>query len=135
VIDYRTAREELKEDFVDEIDVLSAEYEEAHVKNPPGFLTADIVRALLKAVKLAKEGIRTKLIVDGEEDLAVMPLVCLLPYNSLIIYGQPREGMVVLRVDEEKKILILKLLEKMEKVSKDGEEVLRICRESLQGGK
>jgi hypothetical protein len=122
VIDRRTVREELKADIIGETDALSKAYKEIWAENPPGCLTANLVRALLKAVELAIDGRRVKVVVDGEEDLAVIPLVRFLPNGSLIIYGQPGEGVVVLRVDWEKKALILKLLEEMEKVDNNGED-------------
>jgi uncharacterized protein (UPF0218 family) len=34
--------------------------------------------------------------VDGEEDLAVLPLALVAPHGSLILYGQPGEGVVLL---------------------------------------
>ena len=129
VMDRRTVRRPLEKNIVDEIDSLSMDYEEMTVKNPPGYLTIELVKTLLKAVEIAKDGVKAKIIVDGEEDLAVMPLVRFLPYNSLIVYGQPGRGMVALKVTDDKKILILELLERMERVNDNGEEVLRICRE------
>ncbi len=129
VIDRRTVRRPLEKNIVDEIDSLSKDYEEISVKNPPGFITMELIKALLKAVEYVRDGVNVKVVVDGEEDLAVMPLVRFLPQNSLIIYGQPGRGMVTLRVTDEKKILILELLERMERVNDNGEDVLRLCKE------
>jgi uncharacterized protein (UPF0218 family) len=38
-------------------------------------------------------------LVDGEEDLAVFPLILILPDSSVILYGQPNEGVVFCEVD------------------------------------
>lgn len=43
------------------------------------------------------------LFVDGEEDLATVALVLLLPLQAKIYYGQPQEGMVEIVVNEETK--------------------------------
>jgi len=39
-------------------------------------------------------------IVEGEEDLAVIPLALLVAPGSIVIYGQPGEGVVIRRIDE-----------------------------------
>ncbi|MDE1861722.1 MAG: GTP-dependent dephospho-CoA kinase family protein [Thaumarchaeota archaeon] len=38
--------------------------------------------------------------VEGEEDLLVLPAVIYAPRNSVILYGQPNEGLVVVTVNE-----------------------------------
>ena len=48
--------------------------------------------------------------VSGEEDLAVLPAVLLAPLNSLVLYGQPRKGIVVIKVTEKKKKEIKKVI-------------------------
>ena len=48
--------------------------------------------------------------VLGEEDLAALPAVLLAPLNSLVCYGQPEEGIVVIKVTEQKKEEIRKVL-------------------------
>ena len=70
------------------------------VRNLAGTIDADAWRALEEAVRL-KRGVAV--IVEGEEDLLVLPLTALMPLGSLIAYGQPRVGMVVVEVTEERK--------------------------------
>lgn len=48
--------------------------------------------------------------VQGEEDVLVIPLILLLPLNSLVWYGQPSKGMVMVRVDEEIKQRLVKTI-------------------------
>jgi uncharacterized protein (UPF0218 family) len=55
-----------------------------------------MVRALHDAV--SKEP-PVLIIVEGEEDLAVIPLVICSPEGAVILYGQPGEGVVVCEVD------------------------------------
>ncbi|HIP62963.1 MAG TPA: DUF359 domain-containing protein [Archaeoglobus profundus] len=124
VIDGKSLRKSLNGEIANEIIKNTAEYVTIKAVNPAGHITEDLVEKLFNAVKLAKST-KVKVFIEGEEDLAVMPLVILLPKGSLIIYGQPNEGVVALNVDEEKKILIFNLLEKMEKLNDDVLEKLR----------
>ena len=41
--------------------------------------------------------------VNGEEDLLTYPAVLIAENNSAIIYGQPDQGKVIVKVDEDKK--------------------------------
>jgi len=69
------------------------------VKNPAGSITDDLVRALEEAILNTP----TTIFVDGEEDLAVIPLVIAAPEGSIILYGQPNEGVVLRVVNREAK--------------------------------
>ena len=73
---------------------------EIRARNPPGTIDADAWRALEEAVRL-KRGVAV--IVEGEEDLLVLPLIALMPLGSVIVYGQPFQGIVVVEVTEERK--------------------------------
>lgn len=84
--------------------------------NPPAHISAELIGAIAKAISEVEKGKKVLVFVEGEEDLAVVPLVSLLPLGALILYGQPGEGVVALKVDEEKKVLILSLVRKMEVV-------------------
>jgi hypothetical protein len=50
------------------------------------------------------------IIVDGEEDLAVIPLVIAAPDGIIVIYGQPGEGIVLNEVDEGAKAKAAEML-------------------------
>ncbi|MFC1454878.1 Glu-tRNA(Gln) amidotransferase subunit GatE [Candidatus Undinarchaeota archaeon] len=65
-------------------------------KNKP----ATVSKQLWKVIKTALNETDVKIIVNGEEDLAVLPVVMLAPIGTQIVYGQPNEGVVLLRVDE-----------------------------------
>ncbi|MDD1700032.1 MAG: GTP-dependent dephospho-CoA kinase family protein [Methanoregula sp.] len=73
--------------------------ESIRVKNPPGTLTNELIRALEHAVGHPP----VTVIVDGEEDLAVIPLVIAAPEGAMILYGQPHRGVVLRVVDHEAK--------------------------------
>ena len=61
------------------------------VKNPAGCITDSLIRALDTAIANAP----CMIFVDGEEDLAVIPMVIAAPVGSVVLYGQPREGVVI----------------------------------------
>jgi len=80
-------------------------------RNQPGTIDADAWRALGEAVRL-KSGVAV--IVEGEEDLLVLPLIVLMPLASVIVYGQPLVGMVLVRVTEERKTWAEGFMNRME---------------------
>jgi uncharacterized protein (UPF0218 family) len=84
-----------------------------NVKNPAGRINSIVWEALKTAVTLKSD---VSVIVEGEEDLLVLPLISLMPLGSVIIYGQPSEGMVVLEVSKEQKRWTHNFLARMEEV-------------------
>lgn len=71
---------------------------EVHVKNPPSAITEEALKAIQNAVK---SGLRIKIVVDGEEDLLTPAAALYAPLGSILIYGQPGEGAVLVRVTED----------------------------------
>ena len=69
------------------------------VKNPAGTLTDDLIRALDYAVMHPP----VTVLVEGEEDLAVIPLVMAAPVGAIVLYGQPHKGVVLRTVNLEAK--------------------------------
>ncbi len=80
------------------------------VKNPQGTITKQSIQAIQKALEQDK-GVQIS--VDGEEDLLTLITVLNAPENALVIYGQPNEGIVVVKVSEEKKAKATRILEAM----------------------
>jgi uncharacterized protein (UPF0218 family) len=74
--------------------------EKVRVVNSPGTISAKAQRVLFNAIKDFKT---LAVIVEGEEDLLVLPLMVHMPIGSVIIYGQPSEGMVVINLTEDSK--------------------------------
>ena len=79
-------------------------------KNPQGTLTDEAIKTLQEALQ-ANEG--AHLIIDGEEDLLTLVAVLYAPEEAWVIYGQPHEGIVVVKVTAEKKAEARALLEAM----------------------
>ena len=71
--------------------------ESIQVKNPAGTITDDLICALERAVKNPPSTV----IVEGEEDLAVIPLVLTVHDGAVILYGQPGKGVVFRTVDSD----------------------------------
>nr|WP_282731284.1 DUF359 domain-containing protein [Methanobacterium alcaliphilum] len=75
-----------------------------NAKNPPGTITKNLWETIDQALNSSLESEQNYLIVvDGEEDLAVLPCILLAPEDSIILYGQPNEGVVVVKVGAVKK--------------------------------
>ncbi len=68
--------------------------------NPPATLTAAVIEAVRLAFSSKKPA---RVLVDGEEDLVAIPVIALAPESSLVLYGQPGEGMVAVVVDSSSK--------------------------------
>ncbi len=86
-----------------------------YVKNPPGTLSNEAWSVLRDAIKEERQ---TKVVVDGEEDLLALVAVECAPESSFVVYGQPREGIVVVRVTKRKKTMVRRIVEAMERLSK-----------------
>src|SRR5205807_10090488 len=62
-----------------------------HVKNPAGVITLEAWETIKRAMK-DEEAL---IVVEGEEDLLALPCIVESPNKSLVIYGQPGQGLVV----------------------------------------
>ncbi len=92
VVDNRTLREE--------VEPLAHRMDEVRVRNDAATISHESRMALHDAVTLKR---RLAVIVEGEEDLLVLPLLAEMPLGSVIAYGQPREGLVVVTVTGERR--------------------------------
>ena len=69
-----------------------------HVKNPAGVITLEAWETIKRAMKDED----ALIVVEGEEDLLALPCIVESPSNSLVLYGQPSKGLVV--VDTNTKV-------------------------------
>jgi uncharacterized protein (UPF0218 family) len=86
-----------------------------HVKNPHGTITEEALAAVQKALESDKQ---VHIIVNGEEDLLTLIAVLDAPEKSLVVYGQPHEGIVVVKVTPEKKAEAMEILKAMKTARK-----------------
>ncbi len=80
------------------------------VENPPGTITEELLQEVAKAMKSDNP---LRIFVKGEEDLAALPSIAMAPLSSVVIYGLPEEGAVLVRVTENKRKEIQSLLNRM----------------------
>jgi hypothetical protein len=85
-------------------------YKTIEVKNPAGTLTKELIDQI--RASLNSDG-RVKIIVDGEEDLATLPAILYAPLGSVVVYGQPNEGSVLVDVTPEMKTRIDEFMKQM----------------------
>ncbi len=109
VVDFKTKRGPIAHDD----DVRSYGSEVARVVCPPGHMTADLYNAVLAAVKSPAA---TRIEVEGEEDLAVMPAIIHLEPGATVIYGLPDRGVTLVKADDESRRIARKFLESFEVV-------------------
>ena len=79
-------------------------------KNPPGEITQESIQTIQKAFSSDPP---IRIIVDGEEDLLVIPACIAAPENSVVMYGQPNEGLVIVHVTPEIRAKVQKILDVM----------------------
>lgn len=88
---------------------------EMHTVNPAGTITEEAIKAIKEALDC---DVNVKIFVDGEEDLLTLIAVLYAPENSFVVYGQPRQGAVLIKVNQEKRKEIEEILKAMENVRK-----------------
>lgn len=81
-----------------------------HLVNPAGIISRDSWRIIDEAIN--SDGL-VKVLVEGEEDLLTIVAVLLAPVNSMVVYGQPNEGIVVINVTEEIKKEMREIINEM----------------------
>jgi len=79
-------------------------------KNPPGEITEESTQVIQKAFSSEPP---VRIIVDGEEDLLVLPVCIFAPENSVVMYGQPNEGLVIVHITPEIRAKVQKILDVM----------------------
>jgi uncharacterized protein (UPF0218 family) len=80
-------------------------------KNAAGTITSEAWQAVERAVHQGDSIVN----IEGEEDLLTLVAILSAPERSLVAYGQPDEGIVLVRVAADKKKEISKIIEQMDK--------------------
>jgi len=79
-------------------------------RNPPGEITEESIQVIQKAFSCESP---VRITVDGEEDLLVLPVCMYAPENSVVMYGQPNEGLVIVHVTPEIRSKVQKIVSVM----------------------
>ena len=89
IIDGMTKRQELDESEK----VSTVQFQNLlHNNNPPGHISPSMMSSIKEALSSNQ---KTLINVEGEEDLAPIIIHCLAPIGTVVIYGQPKVGVVV----------------------------------------
>lgn len=104
VVDYKIMRKSVSP-FV------TIGYVTMRLQNSPGTISDDAWTIIASAIK---HGNKVSVVVEGEEDLLTLVAILEAPEKTLVVYGQPREGMVVVEVTPQKKSEIKKIVDSME---------------------
>ncbi len=83
-----------------------------YVKNPAATITPELVIAIREALLSNEDSL---IIVEGEEDLAVLPALLEADNGYSVFYGQPGQGMVEVKVNDKVKKSAQDLLAKFDK--------------------
>jgi hypothetical protein len=62
---------------------------------------AQITEESIDVIKKSLQAPPARITVTGEEDLLVLPACLFAPENSVVLYGQPNEGLVIVRINSE----------------------------------
>ncbi|QLK27434.1 GTP-dependent dephospho-CoA kinase family protein [Natrinema zhouii] len=107
LVDGRTKRSAVDEEIHEAVTAGAS----IEVRNPPAELAAPVVRALRRALEADEP---TTILVDGEEDLVALPAIVAAPEGASVVYGQPDEGMVHVKITDEHRAEMRDLLERFE---------------------
>lgn len=66
--------------------------------NPAGHITDSAVSTIRRAFESERP---VRIVVSGEEDLLALPVCMYAPSDSVLMYGQPGQGMVIVTIDEQ----------------------------------
>ncbi|MFH1235439.1 MAG: pantetheine-phosphate adenylyltransferase [Parcubacteria group bacterium] len=89
-----------------------------YIKSGPGSISSQAMRVIhawantLQDETLHIAGKNRVIIVDGEEDLLVLPVLLWAPLGTILYYGQPSQGIVRVEVSKDTKELARTLLKK-----------------------
>ncbi|WP_172977335.1 GTP-dependent dephospho-CoA kinase family protein [Halosegnis longus] len=103
LVDGKTKRERVRESVREATTGFDARIE---LESPAGALS----EAILEVLTAERDG-PTLVEVLGEEDLAALPAVLVLPDRASVVYGQPDEGMVLATVTPELREQVRELLD------------------------
>jgi len=84
---------------------------ELTVDNPAAEITSQSIDIIQQAFTMQPP---VRISVNGEEDLLVIPVCVYAPENAIVLYGQPNEGLVIVKITPEIRNKTQKLLDLME---------------------
>jgi uncharacterized protein (UPF0218 family) len=113
IIDFKTHREEYKE----RDKLMNICERTVKVDNAPATISSELEDVLMTEIKYMDTHRESSVMIEvtGEEDLAFIPCVLYSPDNkTVVMYGQPNEGLVLALVDDELKNKVMDIYDRME---------------------
>ncbi len=106
-----TTEKMIKFELVPSLQIVDS-MEKRHKREQPLGRVKTVIKCHNPAAEITDESINSiknafgqeppvRILVDGEEDLLVLPAALYAPKNSVIMYGQPNEGLVIVTVTQE----------------------------------
>jgi uncharacterized protein (UPF0218 family) len=108
VVDNKTKRMPVSDHVAEKLDHES--YKTVKVNNPAATLTKELINLIRESLQSDEH---VKIVVEGEEDLATLPAILYAPLGSVVVYGQPNEGSVLVDVTPERKQHIEEFMKRM----------------------
>lgn len=84
------------------------------ITNAPGYISGSALELSFNIFAKEKQEQQKVVLIDGEEDLLVIPIVLAAPLGTKIIYGQPEKGVVLITVTEKKKQVAKTIMQQCE---------------------
>jgi hypothetical protein len=88
------------------------------VRNEAGVIGPELLKAITETIRdiTLQDEVQGPILieVDGEEDLATLACLDLLPKGGTVVYGQPDAGLVIVKVDPSVKKKVKEMLREME---------------------
>ncbi|MEM3186300.1 MAG: DUF359 domain-containing protein [Conexivisphaerales archaeon] len=84
--------------------------QEIKAVNPSGHISLEAVKTIQNLLKSNK---RSRIVVDGEEDLLVLPCVLFAPDGAKVLYGQPDKGLVEIVVNKRNRKKVEKIMQEI----------------------
>ena len=114
IIDYKTLRSQIRESTFPNVQITK-------VENPAASITQEAWNGIKTSIlKFVDRNERQLIHVNGEEDLLVFPAVLEAPLGTFICYGQPHQGIVVIKVAAQTQTRFKKILEQFNWREKNG---------------
>ncbi len=113
IVDHKTRRVPVSDSEIELLKKISAKQNILNTENNPGNIERRAVGVIRKSLdEFFSTTHKQMILVEGEEDLLVLPIVALAPLESIVLYGQPDKGVVMIKVTEKKKKEVVRLLDK-----------------------
>ncbi len=108
IVDLKTKRRPLSQKQIEKINEIPLK--SYKIRNPAGHITKEAWDTIRKCLN---EDEKVKIVVEGEEDLLVLPVILHANNGDVVLYGQPDKGIVVVKIDDRVKQKVVFLLRDM----------------------